>query len=55
MAKSLDLDKTALENGKQFRPWSDSREWQKAVDPDQTVPENDSVELDLDQTAENGK
>ena len=27
----------------------------KSVDPDQTVSENDSVELDLDQTAENGK
>ena len=25
------------------------------VDPDQTVPENDSVDLDLDQTAENRK
>ena len=25
------------------------------VDPDQTVPENDSVALDLDQTAENVK
>ena len=27
----------------------------KSVDPDQTVSENDSIELDLDQTAENGK
>ena len=27
----------------------------KSVEPDQTVSENDSVELDLDQTAENGK
>ena len=27
----------------------------KSVDPDQTVSENDSVELDLDQIAENGK
>ena len=26
-----------------------------SVDPEQTVPENDSVDLDLDQTAENGK
>ena len=26
-----------------------------SVDPDQTVPENDSVDLDLDQTAENDK
>ena len=25
------------------------------IDPDQTVPENDSVDLDIDQTAENGK
>ena len=27
----------------------------KSVDPDQTVPANHSVDLDLDQTAENGK
>ena len=27
----------------------------KSVDPNQTVSENDSVEFDLDQTAENGK
>ena len=26
-----------------------------SVDPDQIVPENDSVERDLDQTAETGK
>ena len=26
-----------------------------SVDPDQTVPENDSVDQDLDQIAENGK
>ena len=26
-----------------------------SVEPDQNVPENDSVDLDLDQTAENGK
>ena len=26
-----------------------------SVDPDQTVPENDSVDHDLDQIAENGK
>ena len=26
-----------------------------SVDADQTVPENDSVELDLDQSAENGE
>ena len=26
-----------------------------SVVPDQIVPENDSVDLDLDQTAENGK
>ena len=26
-----------------------------SVDPDQIVPENDSVDLDLDQTAETGK
>ena len=26
-----------------------------SVDPNQTVPENDSVDLDIDQTAENGK
>ena len=26
-----------------------------SVDLDQTFPENDSVDIDLDQTAENGK
>ena len=26
-----------------------------SVDPDQIIPENDSLDLDLDQTAENGK
>ena len=26
-----------------------------AVDPDQTVPENKSMDFDLDETAENGK
>ena len=26
-----------------------------SVDPDQTVPENDSIDFVLDQTAENGK
>ena len=26
-----------------------------SVDPDQIIPENDSVDLDLDQTAENVK
>ena len=39
MANSVVPDQTA-ENG---------------VDPDQTIPENDCVDLDLDRTAENGK
>ena len=41
MANSLDPDQSA-ENG-------------KCVDPDQTVPENDSVDIDLNLTAQNGK
>ena len=41
MANSADSDQTA-ENGKN-------------VDPDQTVTENDSENLDLDHTAENGR
>ena len=27
----------------------------KCVDPNQTIPENDSVDIDLDLTAQNGK
>ena len=41
MANSVDLDQAA--------------EMVNNVEPDQTVSENDSVDLDLDQNAENGK
>ena len=53
MASSLDPDQAA-ENGKQCRRWSLLR-MVNSVDPNQTVLENDSVDLDVDQTAENGK
>ena len=66
MANSVDPDQIT-ENGKRNRPWLDYWERQtvktqitllrmtNSVDPDQTVPENESVDPDLDQTAENGK
>ena len=53
MANSVDPDQNA-EDCKECRPWSESWEWQN-VDPDQTAPENNSVDLDLDHTADNGK
>ena len=53
MTNSVDIVQAA-ENGKQCKCRSDFWEWH-SVDPDQTVSENDSVDLDLDQTAENVK
>ena len=47
MANSVNPDQIA-ENGKNGSPWSDCWEWQKKLDPDQTVSENDTVDLDLD-------
>ena len=66
MTNTVVPDQTA-ENGEQCRHWSDCWKFQtvkiqirllrmtNSVDPDQTVPENDSVDQDLDQIAENGK
>ena len=55
MRNSVDVDQTA-ENGKQCNPdQTFENDYLNSVDPEQTVPENDSVDLDLDQTSENGK
>ena len=53
MASNIDPDQI-IYNGKQYTLIRLQR-MTNSVDPDQSVPENDSVDLDLDQTAENGK
>ena len=54
MANCVDPDQTA-ENGKLCRPLIRLLRMEKSADPDQIVPANDNMDLDFDQTADNGK